>query len=150
MEVLRTTSPSTTPPLARRALILEGDFLLLCSLRETLVAAGFEVHCAAGPGEARRLLARYRYAFVVIHLDLNAPSGDAGLDVIARAREWNPLTRIVALGSDGDDLPHGLFEALGADVCYGAAGSVDRLRVQIATMARNAAPTGPAQESSSC
>jgi len=146
MEVLRTTSSRTTPPLSRRSLIVESDFLILSSLRETLVAAGFEVHCASGPGEARRLLARHRYEFVIIHLDLDAAAGDAGLDVIARAREFNPQTRIVALGSDAENMPTGLFEALGADVCCATTGSIDRLRVQIATMARSAAP-GTAQES---
>ena len=149
MEVIRTTSSPGPAPHVRRSLIVEGDFLLLSSLRETLVAAGFEVHCAAGPSEARRLLGRYRYDFVIVHLDLNAAGGDAGLDVIARAREWNPQTRIVALGPEGDDMPRGLFEALGADVCYSAGGSVDRLRVQIARMARTAGDPAAGQESQS-
>jgi DNA-binding response OmpR family regulator len=149
MEVLRTTSSRTTPPLSRRSLIVESDFLILSSLRETLVAAGFEVHCASGPGEARRLLARHRYDFVIIHLDLDRASGDAGLDVIARAREFNPQTRIVALGADAENMPTGLFEALGADTCCAAAGSLDRLRVQIATMARTATSPGSAEESTS-
>ena len=58
MEVIRTSSPSAPVSLSRRSLIVEGDFLILNSLRETLAAAGFEVHCTAGPDEARRLLAR--------------------------------------------------------------------------------------------
>jgi DNA-binding response OmpR family regulator len=143
------SSPSASAPLTRRSLIVEGDFQILNSLRETLVAAGYEVHCTAGPGEARRLLARHRYDFVVIDLDLTAVGGDAGLDVIARAREWNPQTRIVALGSDADTMPTGLFEALGADVCYVTTGSLDRLRVQIASLARTQVAPGSNQESTS-
>jgi len=149
MEVLRTTSSPTTAPVPRRSLVVEGDFLILSSLRGTLVAAGFEVHCAAGPSEARRLLGRYRYEFVIVHIDLNAADGDAGFDVIARARERNPESRIVALGPDGDDMPHGLFEAYGAAVCDPAGGSLDRLRVQIARMARTAGTPAPGQESQS-
>jgi len=149
MEVIRTTSSPTAGPLARRSLIVEGDFLLLSSLRGTLVAAGFEVHCAAGPSEARRLLDRYRYEFVIVHLDLNATRGHAGLDVIAQAREWNPESRIVALGPEGDERPREFFEALGAAVCDPAAGSLDRLRVQIARMARTAGTPAAGQESQS-
>jgi DNA-binding response OmpR family regulator len=150
MEVIRTTPPPVAAPLCRRSLIVESDFQILSPLRETLVAAGYEVHCASGPAEARRLLGRHRYDFVIVHLDLAAAGGDPGLDVIARAREWNPHTRIVALGSDGDDTPCGLFEALGADVCFTTTGSIDRLRVQIATMARSASTGGSAEESPSC
>jgi DNA-binding response OmpR family regulator len=150
MEVIRTSSPPLVTSLSRRSLIVESDFQILSPLRETLVAAGYEVHCASGPSEARRLLGRHRYDFVIIHLDLAAQGGDPGLDVIARAREWNPQTRIVALGSDGEETPCGLFEALGADACYSATGSIDRLRVQIATMARNTSTGGSAQESPSC
>jgi DNA-binding response OmpR family regulator len=149
MEVLRTSASRTPPPLSRRSLIVESDFLILSCLRETLAAAGFEVHCASGPGEARRLLTRHRYDFVIIHLDLNGAGGDAGLDVIARAREWNPQTQIVALGSDAETMPTGLYEALGADVCYATTGSLDRLRVQIATMARTPRTPGSSQESTS-
>ena len=85
---------------------------------------------------------------MIIDLDLRV-AGDAGLDVIARAREWNPQTRIVALGSDAENMPSGLFEALGADVCYATTGSLDRLRVQIATLARTPQTSGSAQESTS-
>lgn len=149
MEVTRTTSSTTATPLARRSLIVEGDFLILSSLRQTLVAAGFEVHCAAGPSEARRLLDRYRYEFVIVHLDANAADGNAGPDLIARARASNPESRIVALGPEGDDTPRGVFEALGAAVCDPAGGSIDRLRVQIARMARTAGTPAPDQESQS-
>ncbi len=149
MEVIRTTLPRPAAALCRRSLIVEADFQILSPLRETLVAAGYEVHCASGPAEARRLLSRHGYEFIVIHLDLQTGS-DAGLDVIARAREWNPHTRIVALGADGEDMPRGLYEALGADVCYATSGSLDRLRVQIATIARTPAPGESAQESTSC
>ena len=146
---MRTTSAPTAGPLARRSLIVEGDFRILSSLRETLVAAGFEVHCAAGPSEARRLLGRYRYEFVVVHLDPTAAGDGAGLDVIARVREWNPASRIVALGPEGDDMPLGPFEAFGAAVCGPAGGSLDRLRVQIARMARIAGTPAHGQESQS-
>jgi DNA-binding NtrC family response regulator len=148
MEVIRTTSCPTVAPLAGRSLIVAGDVHLLSSLRETLVA-GFEAHCAAGPSEARRLLDRYRYEFVVVHLDLNSADGGAGLDVVARARERNPVSRIVALGPEDDARPDALFEALRADVCRPAGGSIDRLRVQIARMARTADTPAPGQESQS-
>ena len=149
MEAIRTNSSRPGAALSKRSLIVESDFQILSSLRETLVAAGFEVHCASGPSEARRLLARHGYDFIIIHLDLHA-GADAGLDVIARAREWNPHTRIVALGSNGEDMPRGLFEALGADACYAASGNLDRLRVQIATMARAPIAGESDQESTSC
>jgi DNA-binding response OmpR family regulator len=149
MEVMRTTSCPTVPPLTRRSLIIEGDFLILSSLRETLVAAGFEVHCAAGPGEARRLLDRYSYEFVVVHLDLNAPAGDAGRDVIAQARKRNPASRIVALGRQDLATRRAPFDAPGADECCPTGGSIDRLRVQIARMARTAGTPAPRQESQS-
>lgn len=146
MEVIRTASSQTGGSPARRSLIVEEDFLILNPLRETLVAAGFEVHCAAGPAEARRLLGRYRYEFVIVHLNLNPAGGDAGLDIIARAREWNPGSQIVALGPEGDAMPRGLCEALGAAVCYSVDAGIDRLRVQIARMARSAATPAPGQE----
>jgi DNA-binding NtrC family response regulator len=149
MEVIRTTSCPTVAPLAGRSLIVAGDFQLLSSLRETLVAAGFEAHCAAGPSEARGLLDRYRYEFVVVHLDLNSADGGVGLDVVARARERNPASRIVALGPEDDARPDALFEALRADVCRPAGGSIDRPRVQIARMARTADTPAPGQESQS-
>jgi DNA-binding NtrC family response regulator len=149
MEVIRTTSCLTVAPPTRRSLIIEGDFLILSSLRETLVAAGFEVHCAAGPSEARRLLDRYRYEFVIVHLDLDAAQVDAGLDVITRTRECNPTSRIVALGPEVGAMPRALLEVPGGVVCCPAGGSIDRLRVQIARMARTTGMPAAGQESQS-
>ena len=56
---------SVSQPGPGRALVVNDDFLFLDSLREVVVAAGFEVHCAAGPPEAMRLLERYRYDAVI-------------------------------------------------------------------------------------
>jgi len=124
--------------LSMRALLVEKDFLVLSSLRETLVAAGFEVHCASGPDEARRLLDRHTYGLVVIDIDLDSAAGEATteIDVIRQAKRRSPGARVVALTADADDGSVDALGTLGAEICRARPGHLDRLRVQLAAVVR--------------
>ena len=114
---------------------MEGDFPLLCVLREILVTAGIEVHCAAGPEEVRRLLARYTYDVVITDLRVVTAGRAAAADVMRLAREKNPMAHLLAV-AHGSDVPTGEFEMLGADVCRTVAGTAAGLREQIDAIVR--------------
>ena len=149
MEAIRMMSSAPPAFGCGSALLVEEDVQILSSLRETLVAAGFEVHCAAGPSEAQRLLARHPYQLVVTDLQIAGANGAAGLDVISRARELNPFSRIVALTATEGDVPRALLETIGVEICRPIPGNVDRLRIQIAAMVRTTRSARIAQERSS-
>ena len=99
-----------------RALVVNDDFLFLDSLREVVVAAGFEVHCAAGPPEAMRLLERYRYDAVITAMGFAKAGADAGLSVVERARSRNPVSRVAVLVPTAADVCARLPEQASPDL----------------------------------
>jgi DNA-binding response OmpR family regulator len=124
------------PPglICRRALVVEGDFPLLCVLREILMTAGIEVHCAAGAEEVRRLLAHNVYDVVITNLRV-VTAGTAAADVMRLARKKNPMAHLIAV-AHGSDVPTGEFEMLGAEVCRTVAGNAGVLRERIDAIVR--------------
>jgi DNA-binding NtrC family response regulator len=115
--------------------VVEGDFPLLCVLREILVTAGIEVHCAAGPEEVRRLLARYAYDVVITDLRVVTGGKAAAVDVMRLARKKNPMAHLIAV-AHGADVPTREFEMLGAEVCRTVAGNAGALRERIDAIVR--------------
>ena len=142
---------AAAPPPCRRSLLIERDFATLCTLREILVAAGFEVHCTAGPVEAWRLLARYRYHVVIADLDFGTADPSAGLDVMVHARQTNPTSCLVVVTSAADSAPRADLERFGAEICRAVRGDIGALRDQLDTIVRTPYTARPsAQERRSC
>jgi DNA-binding response OmpR family regulator len=135
--------PRIPPALVRRrALVVEGDFPLLSVLRESLVTAGIELHCAAGAEEVRRLLARYMYDVVITDLRVVTAGAAAAMDVMRLAKKKNPMSHLIAV-AHGSDVPTREFELLGAAVCHTVAGNAAVLREQIDAIVRTRPDVDP-------
>jgi DNA-binding NarL/FixJ family response regulator len=124
------------PPASRRSLVIARDFPTLCTLREVMAAADFEVHCAAAAVEVWRLLARYRYDAVIADLDFGTADPGPTLAILARARQKNPTSRLVVVTSAADSAERADFARLAAEICRAVRGDVASLRDELDTIVR--------------
>jgi DNA-binding NarL/FixJ family response regulator len=124
------------PPASRRSLVIARDFPTLCTLREIMAAADFEVHCAAAAVEVWRLLARYRYDAVIADLDFGTADPGPTLAILARARQKNPTSRLVVVTSAADSAERADFARLAAEICRAVRGDVASLRDELDTIVR--------------
>lgn len=137
-------APGVAAPLpCKRALVVEEEFEALSCVRALLVAADFEVHCAGGPGEARRLLAAHRYDVVVADLELGSEGRNTGLDIVACARERNPTARVVVLANGRCDLTDDERASFGAVTLRPKAGEFEMLREHMDTIVRASTEAEP-------
>jgi DNA-binding response OmpR family regulator len=84
-------------------LVVEDELSMVLAMHDYFGHAGFHIDCAAGPGEAVRLLDAHAYDAVITDLHLTAERRAEGLAVAAYAREKNPSSFIVLL--TGYDVP---------------------------------------------
>ncbi len=143
MDATRLVPGVAAPPPCKRALVVEREFEALTCVRAILVAANFEVHCAGGPGEARRLLAAHDYDVVVANLELGSEGRNTALDIVACARERNPMARLVVLANGACDLTDDERASFGAVTLRPKAGDFEMLREHMDTIVRTSAETAP-------
>jgi hypothetical protein len=138
-------------PASRRSLVIARDFPTLCTLREIMTAADFEVHCAAAAVEVWQLLGRYRYDAVIADLDFGTADPGPTLAIVARARAENPTSRLVVVTSAVDSAGGDDFAQLAAETCRAVRGDVAALRDQLDTIVRGPdTASSSAQEGQSC
>jgi two-component system response regulator HydG len=111
-------SLSSGPSGARaRILLVEADLTAMFVLRHVFALAGYDVDCAAGPGEGLRLLNRTRYAAVITDLDLLPGGCGEGLYLAAYARHQSPSACVVILTPCGTVLSDEDIQYSGVDIC---------------------------------
>jgi ActR/RegA family two-component response regulator len=138
------------PQASRRSLVVARDFPTLCTLREIMAAADFEVHCAAGAVEVGQLLARYRYDAVIADLDFGTADPGPTLAIVARARQENPTSHLVVVTSAADGAGSVDFARLAAERCSAVRGDVAALRGELEKIVRRPdTAQSPAQEGQS-
>ena len=83
-----------------RLLVVEDEMSTIFALRSFFAYSGFDVDCAAGPGDGVHLLERNAYDAVITDLQLT-PGGVEGFEVAEIARRRNPAACVVMLTAYG-------------------------------------------------
>lgn len=95
---IMTTEPTTQDPTtAKLLLVVDDEFLIRWSLRQHLVAAGYQVIEAATVAAARAAFAR---GVDLVLLDVNLPDGN-GLDLLDEFHGQRPASPVIVLSARG-------------------------------------------------
>ena len=100
-------SASLKPPATRSLLVVDDEPSVRMIVRAILSGAGFAVHEAADPEEARSVLQSAARPFDVVVLDLTLP-GEAGAALIPEFRAKSPGCRILLVSGAGADEAEGV------------------------------------------
>lgn len=88
-------------PAVSRMLVVDDEESICFSMSDYFSHHGFEVDTANDLDEAERLIAAKDYKIIIQDLRLGATRHPDGLDIIRRAHENNPATRIIVLTAYG-------------------------------------------------
>lgn len=98
--IAQSPSPCAT---RTRLLVVEDELSTVFALRSFFALAGYEVDCAAGPGDGLLLLDRNSYDAVITDLHLSPGRRSEGIGIAARARQRNPDACVVMLTAYGSE-----------------------------------------------
>lgn len=92
-------------PSRRRLLIVEDDMAVIFALREFFAVGDYDVDCAAGPTEARNLLAQNAYDVLITDLHLTPNRQSEGLGVLRFAQICAPqMCKVMLTGFSSDGI----------------------------------------------
>jgi CheY-like chemotaxis protein len=84
-------------------LVVEDELPTVFALRSFFALAGYDVDCAAGPGDGLLLLEKHAYDAIITDLHLSPGRRSEGISIAARARQRNPRACVVMLTAYGSD-----------------------------------------------
>lgn len=82
-----------------KLLIVDDDSPILFALKEYFSMDGYKVDCAEDLETAEKLLNKEIYSIVITDLRLNGLYGSEGLEIVKKAREISPETKIIMMTS---------------------------------------------------
>lgn len=88
-------------PTVRRLLVVDDEESICFSMSEYFSHHGYKVETARDLDEAERLIQSSDFKVIIQDLRLGATRNPDGLDLIRRAHELNPETRIIVLTAYG-------------------------------------------------